>query len=72
MKPALSNYDAEVIRAIADGAGTWRVAARMNVPTSDMRRRLTRLEREGWIHRSPRSAVNAIIWFVGAPVAPTT
>jgi len=61
----VSDYDAKVLRAVGTGAGTWMVAARMNVPTSDMRRRLTRLEREGHVWRSPRSSVNNIIWIAG-------
>jgi Mn-dependent DtxR family transcriptional regulator len=63
---AVSDYDLRVIRAVGDGAGTWMVAARMDVPTSDIRHRLKRLEREGLVHRSPRSSVNNIIWIAGS------
>ena len=65
MRGVVSDYDARVLRAVGDGAGTWMVAARMDVPTSDMRRRLNRMEQEGLVYRSPRPSINNIIWIIG-------
>ena len=54
-----------IIREIqsADGCdATWRIARRMRLAATQVRRELLRMERDGLVERTPHSTANNIVW----------
>jgi DNA-binding Lrp family transcriptional regulator len=58
----MSDTDKKLLHILGDGSATWIVAARMGWDTPRTNRSFRRLEKAGVVRRSPRSAVNNIIW----------
>lgn len=63
--------DEAIRRALGEGNRTFRIAARVSMPTAHVRAALRRLERDGIVYRDEYlSAVNDTYWRPrGAPLA---
>lgn len=63
--------DDAIRRALGEGSRTFRIAARVDMPTSRVRSVLRRLERDGIVYRDQYlSAVNDTYWRPrGAPLS---